>query len=154
MNRRHGHARKGKRTGTYRSWDAMVQRCTNFGHVGFAAYGGAGITVCDRWLGRGGFERFVEDVGARPPRMTLERKDGRLGYFKENVRWATPREQNVNRDTGRVVRTHPETGVSKSTYEWARACGISDGAMRMRISLGEARGWPLARALTEKGHRR
>lgn len=136
------------------SWSSMVQRCTNFGHISFDQYGGAGITVCDAWLGRGGFARFFKHMGARPEGMTLDRVDRAKGYAPGNTRWATVKEQNVNRDTGRLVRTHPETGESKGTAEWARLCGISVGAMRVRLARGEKNGWPLARALTEKGTKR
>jgi hypothetical protein len=36
-------------------------------------YSGAGITVCDRWLGEHGFENFLADMNERPQGTTLGR---------------------------------------------------------------------------------
>lgn len=75
----------------------MIQRCGNGNHPDFAAYGGRGITVCERWRGPGGFEAFLADMGERPVGRTLDRfpdRDG--GYAPTNCRWATPKEQVQN----------------------------------------------------------
>jgi len=82
------------RTPTYRSWDGMKQRCLNPKATGYARYGGAGVTVCDRWLS---FENFLADMGARPEGTTLDRINPTLGYEPGNCRWATRSEQNRNR---------------------------------------------------------
>lgn len=74
------------RTLTYRSWDAMIQRCNNPKYTGYKDWGGRGITVCGRWLK---FESFLEDMGIRPEGLTLERKNNRLGYYKKNCLWDT-----------------------------------------------------------------
>lgn len=49
-------AYKGK---AYKKWDAMISRCYNKNNIEFDAYGGKGVTVCDRWLC---FEYFLEDL--------------------------------------------------------------------------------------------
>ena len=53
----------------------MVARCNVPVTNGYAWYGGAGIKVDPRWVGPGGFARFLADVGERPEGTTI----GRLG---------------------------------------------------------------------------
>lgn len=93
----HGHTRCGRRSPTYNSWRAMIERCTRPAHPFYLDYGGRGIRVCDRWQGAGGFARFLADVGERPAGMTLDRIDVDGGYEPGNVRWADKRTQRWNR---------------------------------------------------------
>ena len=80
-------------TGAYKSWAQMKTRCTNQNSKDWKTYGGAGITYDTRWEQ---FENFYLDMGARPEHCTLDRRDNKLGYFKENCRWATALEQAQN----------------------------------------------------------
>lgn len=52
------------------------------------------ITYSPAWES---FENFYKDMGECPAELTLDRKDTRLGYYKENCRWATHQEQCQNR---------------------------------------------------------
>lgn len=79
---------------TYNSWSTMIQRCTNPKASNYKAYGKRGITVCKRWRV---FENFLEDMGERPSKKTLERRDVDGNYTKKNCKWATDIEQNNNR---------------------------------------------------------
>jgi hypothetical protein len=92
---KHGHFIGDKPTPTYKSWQAMIARCTNPKHPAYKHYAGRGITICAAWLGS--FPQFLADMGARPDGLTLDRKDNSGNYEPGNCRWATVLEQNRNR---------------------------------------------------------
>lgn len=80
----------------YRSWKNMVARCTDSRHVNYPHYGGRGIKICDRWLGKDGLKNFINDMGTRPDNMSLDRIDVDGDYTPENCRWAAQCVQNHN----------------------------------------------------------
>ena len=82
-------------TKAYVAWRNMLRRCSpDHNNKDFKYYGGRGITVCRRWLR---FENFFDDMGESPPGLTLERKNNNGGYFPSNCKWATRKEQCINR---------------------------------------------------------
>lgn len=82
------------KTPTYNSWRGMKDRCLNPRHKFFSYYGGAGITVCDKWMS---FKGFVDDMGEAEPGHEIDRIDGTKGYYKENCRWTSKSHNNANR---------------------------------------------------------
>lgn len=91
----HGHKMKDYTSPTYNTWRGMKLRCGNPNREDYKDYGGRGITVCDRW--KNSFIAFLEDMGPRPPGMTLDRKDVNGPYCKDNCKWATKEEQEANK---------------------------------------------------------
>jgi hypothetical protein len=91
INRKHGM----KESPEYSSWQAMKWRCLDPDNKDYPRWGGRGVTVCEEWIAS--FEAFYAHIGPRPKGTTLDRIDGRLGYEKGNVRWATAAEQARNR---------------------------------------------------------
>lgn len=82
---------------TYTSWAGMLQRCYNENHPAYKDYGGRGIIVCAQWRGKGGFERFLKDMGKRPKGKSLDREYNNGNYTPNNCKWSTSKEQNNNR---------------------------------------------------------
>ena len=70
---------------TYNSWFNLVDRCTNRRSARYSDYGGRGIRVCRRWLES--FQNFVDDMGIKPARLTLDRKNVNGHYTPRNCRW-------------------------------------------------------------------
>lgn len=106
-------------TKTYGVWEGMVQRCTNPKSYGYKSYGGRGITICERWLGKDGFLNFLSDMGEKPDKLTLDRIDVNGNYCKDNCHWADSSTQGFNT---RLCKnnTSGRTGVSwdKSRNRW------------------------------------
>lgn len=73
-------------------------------------------------------------MGDRPDGCTIDRIDGDLGYFKENCRWATYREQARNRRTNSTLTIR---GTTKLKVEWAEEPGaVQVETMNYRLRHG------------------
>ena len=121
---KHGMAK----TTTYKSWHSMHQRCQGKG--GHESYVKNGITVCERW---NSFENFVKDMGERPTGMTIDRIDGTKGYYKENCRWATNKQQMNNRKVNVFVEPF---GQKMTVAEAAEKYNIGISCLRHRLRNG------------------
>lgn len=96
----------------------MIQRCHNEKCKNYVNYGARGIKVCDRW--REDIRNFYNDVSVLPhfeeDGYSLDRIDNNGDYTPDNVRWATNREQNMNRRNTLVVEYNGET---HTLLEWS-----------------------------------
>ena len=126
-------------TPTYRSWSQMIRRCHNPIHHQYANYGARGVEVCPRW--RKSFRNFLKDMGERLPGTTIDRINGRKGYFPKNCRWATPLEQSNNARTNVVVEYQ---GQKRTIAEWAAHAGMNYYTFWSRLRHG----WDFETALT------
>lgn len=131
------------RTPEYVSWSSCANRCYNPKCEYYHIYGGAGVTVCERWqeLNGKGFLNFLEDMGKRPNGTSLNRVNGAKIYSKETCEWATLSLQCYDR--GKFSNNKSGvTGVSwhKSREHWC--CSIS--VLGKRIYLGETSDFKVA----------
>jgi hypothetical protein len=118
----------------------MRQRCENPNNDRFAAYGGRGIRVCERWQT---FENFFSDMGARPAGTSIDRYPDKNGNYEPgNCRWASPREQQNNRRVNHLITWQGET---LTVTEMARKLGINKGTFLARVR----RGWTVERAILQ-----
>lgn len=136
-NLKHGLSHSGAE---YRAWQHMRRRCRDPRGKDYSYYGGRGITICERWED---FGNFLADMGPRPsPKHSLERSDVNGPYSPENCRWATFREQMLNKRDNHVLEFR---GVRQTLTEWAEQSGLSFQTLRKRIVAG----WATERALSE-----
>lgn len=134
----HGQTKHRKLSNTYQSWKTMKRRCLVETSSDYPRYGGRGITVCERWQK---FENFLADMGKRPKGKTLDRIDNDRGYFPENCKWSTPKEQARNRKTNRLIQYK---GKIKTLLEWAETAKLNYSTLQTRLK----RGWSIEKSLT------
>lgn len=132
----------------YRNWANMKRRCYDPSVDSFYLYGGRGIVVCDRWLGRHGFFNFCDDMGEKPVGCSLDRIDPMKGYSPENCRWATPKEQARNRRNNHIVEYK---GEKRYLSDLVNESPVKNSTIEMRIYKY---GWSLEDALNKPVRKR
>lgn len=131
---KHGQTGKYKITPEYRAWTHMKTRCYNKKCDMYNAYGGRGITVCERWLNN--FEIFFEDMGKRPSKNhSLDRIDVNGNYEPNNCRWANVEQQVRNKTNNNWIEFE---GNKMIINDWAKVLNTTDKVIRNRIKRGVA----------------
>ena len=123
VNKIHGQCLRTHRSGAYRSWQAMHQRCKVD-----PLY--QKVNICSEWEE---FEKFYADMGDRPQGFTIERKNGLDGYNANNCIWASVQTQAANRRTNVYVTINDRT---ETVSEWCRHYGISRFTVNTRVRSG------------------
>jgi len=104
----------------YKNWSAMKDRCLNESSSNYPHWGGKGVKVHPEWIHD--FVAFFQYMGPKPtPQHSLDRFPNKGGNYEPgNVRWATKREQNLNRHafvTGPAHGNHGHGGVGTPEYK-------------------------------------
>lgn len=97
--KQNSHYRHGFATGgysrPYRIWANMKSRCSNPNSINYKYYGGRGIKVHEDWYI---FDNFWRDMKNNyRNHLTLDRINNGGSYEPNNCRWATHKEQALNR---------------------------------------------------------
>jgi hypothetical protein len=142
INLKHGQTRTGDSWKTWRTWSRIKARCLNPKNPAYRDYGGRGIKVCERWLGKDGFINFYNDMGKSPKGLSIDRIDNNGDYSPENCRWATQKEQMNNTRRNRYIEYN---GITLSITEWAIKSGIPKSTLWARIAY---RLWTTEKILT------
>lgn len=108
---------------TWISWSAMVAR-----YKWRPLYNKRGI--CERWIGEDGYINFLNDMGERPVGCSIERIDNNIGYYPDNCKWATMKEQENNRSNNNKIEYQ---GEIKTISQWAEQYGMSHQTLRHRL---------------------
>ncbi len=122
----HGCAGRNKASGAYKSWLALMQRAgkkKNYYHV----------DVDPRWLGENGFINFLNDMGERPPGLSIDRINNNKGYSRGNCRWADSVTQARNTSNTVYVTINGETNC---LTEWCKLKNINYSLIKQRRQKG------------------
>lgn len=141
-NRTHGRGSRSQKDPLYTKWSGMKRRCLNKNDKSYKRYGGAGVTVCEKWLK---FEGFLEDMesGFRDG-LSIDRIDNSKGYSKENCRWIELSQQSRNRKGVSLIEFN---GKIQTIPEWEKELGFREGTVYIRMKMY---GWDAIKALTTK----
>ena len=106
----------------YSRWSGIMGRCYNPEDTSYKNYGSRGIDV---YMGWHNVENFVKDVekilGDKIlPGHSLDRIDNNRGYYPDNIRWATQKEQMNNTRYSDALTAGKLAGLTGYTRERVR----------------------------------
>lgn len=91
-------------TRIYGIWCGIKNRCNCKTSRDYKNYGAKGIKICKKWKLFSGFYSDMFDSYKKHEKIfgekdtTIDRKDYLKGYNKQNCRWATKKEQAINKN--------------------------------------------------------
>lgn len=128
-------------------WRSMRQRCCYPKRKDYHSYGGRGIKVCDEW--RNNFEAFVTWAlnNGYVDTLSIDRINNDEGYFPENCRWATRREQDHNRPNTKLYIVR---GEEYTLREICEILEVDPKAIKRRMKKGMDLGFATMYALMRR----
>lgn len=134
-------------TRLYWIWHGMKDRITNESNNTYNYYGGRGIKLCEQWFDYINFYNWAINNGYQE-NLTIERKDTNGDYCPENCKWATMKEQSLNKRNTHLLELN---GKIQSVKEWSEELNIPYDTLISRINK---HGWSTEKALTTPVKRR
>ena len=124
------HGQAGSRL--YHIYYDMRRRCLNPKDHEYHRYGKRGITVCNEWLGKNGFQNFYDwaITHGYQEDLTIDRINNDGNYEPDNCRWATNKQQ-MNNVCYNVRLTY--NNETHTIAEWARILGLNQDTIQARI---------------------
>ena len=121
----------------YGIYQCMKQRCFNKNDINYKNYGGRGISVCDEWVGKNGFDNFYKwaisagyDDSKGRFEQSIDRIDVNKGYSPDNCKFSTMEEQCYNkRNTVKLEYN----GKIYNLKELSELCKIRTDTLYQRI---------------------
>lgn len=130
-------------TRQYSIWSGIKRRCYNKNDISYKRYGNKGVIMCEEW--KTSFLSFWNDMkDTYFDKAQIDRIDNNKGYYKENCRWVTIKEQANNKSN---VILYEHNGKKMSCRDWDKYLGLRSGTVRARI---KDYGWDIEKALTTK----
>lgn len=117
----------------YKIWYGMKGRCYTKSNTGYPRYGAKGITVCDEW--RDNPQVFIEWAmnNGYQKGLSIDRIDGTKGYYPDNCRFVTQKEQmrNVSNNVWVMI-----SGKRKILADLAKETGLHRDTIQYRLNRG------------------
>lgn len=110
---------------TWSSWEKLRQRIRTKKNKTYAS-----IDYDKRW---DDFNVFLQEMGERPIGHSIDRIDNTKGYYKENCRWATHKEQCRNKSSNVMIYFK---GKSMCVADWVLETGIHRSTITRRMKKG------------------
>lgn len=128
-NKKHGH----RKDRIYKEWCLIKQRCYNRNRDHSDRYYYRGITMCDEWKDSFvSFYNWAVSNGYRDD-LFIDRIDNDKGYSPDNCRWATRKQQMLNREVTVYIE---HNGEKKTLVEWCEKFGIKYKTAWQRYKKG------------------
>jgi hypothetical protein len=126
----------------YNTWNHMMFRCYHSTDSSWKSYGGRGITVCKKWHDFIGFWEDMEEGYSST--ATLDRIDNNGNYCKRNCRWATWKQQQMNKRNTVIINYN---GAKKTLKELCLDLKLNYNTIFQRLFIYK---WSLEDALAIK----
>lgn len=117
-------------------YHSIKNRTTHPSVNSYENYGGVGIKLCKEWLSDPMlFVEYMRD--SYKEGLTIDRIDNNKGYEPGNVRWATPKEQALNKKTTILVEWQNEKMAISTFIRRFTKLSVSQGTLLYK------KGWTL-----------